>query len=239
MTNALEPLTGEAAIKEIVSLARRLDLTSPLSEAHSYASLPLCVVDAVFSINVRYAVVENIVRDLTQRTGLLEGWTLFSPRDTRGAGEHTISEFLARVVPLGSSWIANRNLTSARGGILKSDAVIRFAQALQAAGVETFTDMKDEKKISSAEAAILAIPGQRSGISFSYFCILAGDDNRIKADRMVQRFVAQAIGLHADQVTPRLASHYLAEAAGLLDVTPARLDNAIWNYMARGESKTS
>lgn len=238
MTNATRPLSSLDAVAAIVARAGDLDLTTPLPEEHSYASLPLCVIDAVFSINVRYRVVENLVKKLTEQNAVLDGWPLFAPREARGAGTHTISDFLAVVSPLGSAWTSNQNRTSARGGILKSEATIRFAEALRSAGIDTFNDMRDAKKTALAEMSILSIPGQRSGISFSYFCILAGDETRIKADRMIQRFVAQATGLNADQITPRLASSYLSEAAARLQVTPARLDSAIWHYMARGEGAT-
>ena len=57
-------------INKLVAHIRRTldDLGTPLSDAaYEYTSLPLCVIDAVFSIGVRYESTENTVRDFCVR----------------------------------------------------------------------------------------------------------------------------------------------------------------------------
>ena len=49
--------------------------------------------------------------------------------------------------------------------------MVRFANA----GVDDFADIRDATCALRAERAIGDIPGQRSGISFRYFMMLAGD----------------------------------------------------------------
>ncbi len=70
----------------------------------------------------------------------------------------------------------NRQRTSTRSGILKAEAVRRFALALRDAGIDEFPDLDDDR-LAKAEAIARTIPGQRSGISFDYFRMLAGDDS--------------------------------------------------------------
>ncbi len=82
----------------------------------------------------------------------------------------------------------------------------------------------------------LGLPGQSSGIAFDYFLMLAGDDNLIKPDRMVQRYVANALSLeHTPQprqaaILVRLASMELRRRGQRW--TPLSLDHAIWKYQS-------
>ena len=87
-------------------------------------------------------------------------------------------------------------------------------------------------RMDLAEALVLGLPGQGSGIAFDYFRMLAGDDSFIKPDRMVLRFVATALDLPAE-TNPRLSSVLVRLAARELacrghDWTPRTLDYAIW-----------
>lgn len=125
----------------------------------------------------------------------------------------------------------NRQRTSSRSGILKAEAVLRFARALEDAGIDDFEDMTDARLVTT-EARVREIPGQGSGISFDYFRMLAGDDSLIKPDRMVQRYIAKAIG--SGQVTPDLARSLLKEVIPILNGhgyvwSPRVLDYAIWD----------
>jgi hypothetical protein len=75
------------------------DLSTPPSDAaYEYASLPLCVIDAVFSIGVRYESTERTVNDFCARYH----WQ----KDGRGraGGERTISDFLQRLQPYENRW---------------------------------------------------------------------------------------------------------------------------------------
>ena len=71
------------------------------------------------------------------------------------------------------------------------------------------------------------LPGQRSGISWSYFLMLAGLPN-VKPDRWVCRFIAQALGISAGDVSPGRATELLFAAANELGVSPNDLDHVVW-----------
>ena len=129
----------------------------------------------------------------------------------------------------------NRQRTSSRSGILKSEAVLLYCRALTEAGVNTYADFDQERR-EYAEATILGLPGQSSGIAFDYFMMLAGDDNLIKPDRMVQRYVGSA--LKSDAIPqPRQAAILVRLAARVLrkrghQWSPLSLDHAIWKHQS-------
>jgi len=208
----------------------------PLPKEFFYASLPLCVIDAVFSIGVTYSSTRNTVVRFAER----QGWVL-GPVEDRSHGEKTVGDFLACYAGLSPDEAANqlfgnRQRTSSRSGILKAEAVQHFAIALQETGIEDFVDLT-EGRLTAAEATIRQIPGQKSGISFDYFRMLAGDDNLIKPDRMVQRFVARAIGEAPEKVGPDRARGLLQGAVAELNTrgtawSPRALDHEVWAHQS-------
>ena len=206
----------------------------PLPAEFFYASLPLCVIDAVFSIGVTYTSTRNTVVRFCEH----QGWTKSPGLDApRAEGEHTISGFLTLFDGLTPDQMAeklfgNRQRTSSRSGILKAEAVRRFAVALKETGIDDFCDLAEER-LTAAETSVRWIPGQKSGISFDYFRMLAGDDNLIKPDRMVQRYIARALGEAPQYVSPDKARKLLQGATLVLvqhgqDWSPRRLDHSIW-----------
>src|SRR5258708_4337721 len=162
-----------------------------------YASLPLCVIDAVFSIGVRYASTERTVKEWCNNYG----WDW---EQSSGTKQRTVSEFLEILRPYESRWenmatevFRNHQRTSTTSGILKAEAVYRFAKTLQGFRIETFADALQSGLRPEIRAALRAIPGQGSGLSYSYFLILAGNKSAVKADRMVTRFVLDGTGLRS------------------------------------------
>jgi hypothetical protein len=215
------------------------DLNAPPTDAaYEYASVPLCVVDAVFSIGVRY---ESTVRTVTEFCARYH-WQ----RDGRGREkEHTIGEFLNILRQYENRWeemadhvFRNRQRTSARSGILKAEATYRFAKILQQFGVGTFADVLKSGLRNDLRQAIKAIRGQSSGLSYAYFLILAGNQDGVKPDRMVTRFVADALGVR--NVAPELAEELVRSASRILraefpNLVPSSLDNKIWKYQRANE----
>ena len=147
---------------------------------YRYASLPICVIDAVFSIGVRYSSTQRVVERFCEQCG----WSCFADsRINRGEGEYSISDLVAlfqknNFEEMARSVFKNRQRTSSKSGILKSEAVLLFCKALSEARIETFQNFEPERR-DLAEATILGLPGQSSGVSFDYFMMLAGDDNLI------------------------------------------------------------
>lgn len=205
-----------------------------------YASLPLCVIDAVFSIGVTYTSTRNTVARFCERQ---EWKKSMVPDQHRMNGEHTIGTFLNlfdNLTPdqMADDLFGNRQRTSSRSGILKAEAAQQFAVTLKDAGINDFSDLGEEC-LAAAEALVHEIPGQKSGISFDYFRMLAGDDSRIKPDRMVLRFIAKALGTTPEQVGPGMAREVLQGTVEELikrghTWSPRRLDYVIWHRESSG-----
>ena len=81
--------------------------------------------------------------------------------------------------------VKNHQRTSTRSGILKSDAVLREAHVLATHNIWTVADLHDaalQGRLADVEADWTTVAGQRYGVSWGYFLILArpqrdgGDD---------------------------------------------------------------
>lgn len=164
-----------------------------LNDEYFYQSLPHCVIDAVYSIGVRYEGVQEVVRRYCEYCGLQR---FRQPRDRMPpTGEQQpLSALIEKISELGTDRFArevfqNRQRTSTRNGILKSEAVLRFATVLHNHGISLLQDVESRVTDAALDADLRKIPGQKSGISTSYFFMLAGSENLIKPDRRVLRFL--------------------------------------------------
>ena len=232
-------------------LAQRCASVLPLTDArlpddYFYASLPLCVIDAVFSIGVRYEGVRNVVARYCERTQTPR----FRDRDKPlPKTQETASKLVARLEGLNAriessqeagtraadELFGNRQRTASRNGILKAEAVRRFAAVLGEHKVERLEDVPGAMSNPSLDAAVRSIPGQGSGLSLAYFWMLAGSDDHVKPDRMVLRFLADTLGRPESKITQGEAQDLLGDAVVLLrrdysHLTPRLLDHLIWGY---------
>ena len=207
-----------------------------LGEMHYYQSLPLCVIEAVFSINVRYESTKNTVIKYCNYFKLNRVRNKNNALPTRRRQE-SIAIFVKKFEKLGIEKFTedvfdNRQRTSTTNGILKSEAVYRFARTLKSHKVNYFQDVGEVINRNDFENDIKSIPGQKSGISLSYFYMMAGADSLIKPDRHVWNFVKK--GLNED-VSLHEAENLLYDSSRVLElkyphITPRLLDNVIWNH---------
>lgn len=214
-------------------------------------SLALCIVDSVYSIGVNYAGVENVVRRYRSYR-IAQGGN----GDADGALE-LMGSFEHLGGPEGwAQRIGNKQRTSTRSGILKADAVLQEAHVLAERGVWSVRDLRDaqrEGQLPTIKAQWQTIRGQKSGISWSYFLMLArvlpegGDDGAnvvpgspgpdpdetvagVKPDRMIKRYVAEAIGCRESDLSDRRAAALVKAAADAKGWDVIGLDHAIWRY---------
>ena len=80
---------------------------------------------------------------------------------------------------------------------------------------------------------IKSIRGQGSGLTLKYFLMLAGDDNLIKPDRMLEAFFSRFI--EEKKINDALIQQVCEELVQKLfktypHITPRLLDHQIWNY---------
>ena len=202
-------------------------------DGYPYAAVPLCIIDAIFSLGVRYELTWRTVCSWSDRYN----WEMcrwLSPE------ERTVSDFINILEPYSSCFaematqvFCNSHRTFPVSGILKAEAVYRFSLVLQNFGIQTLADAAHCKIHSELRIEIERIPGQGSGLSYNYFLMLAGHDDVVKADRMVRRFVGDALCVR--DVGPRRAEELVQKASATLQhdfpcLTPSLLDSEIWKY---------
>lgn len=204
-----------------------------------WAHLSLCVLDAVFSINAKYAGTTRVVHRYAQHADLEPLVEL--PLATPLAGQR-LDDFVDLGQEVGAERLAadvlkNRQLTSARGGVRKAAAALQYAQLLLDHGVHDLTDVArvaaDADAVLKLETDLAGVPGHGLGARRDYLWMVAGDDTRAKPDRMVFRWLAAV--LHRE-VTYTEAVQALSTAAQVLPATAWEVDHAVWRDQ-RGQSR--
>lgn len=225
----------------IVDALRELN---PQPRKDRWGHLSLCILSATYSISVSYdKVVAPLVRRYATHAGLtsvlLTGDALKQPVSPR-SDEQTLSQFLASIGDFDDDAFAeildSRHRTSTKSGILKSAAVRQIAQILvEKHGIETLADFAelsaDPKRTAVVEEDLGSVKGAgQDGIRTGYIWMTAGDDNRVKPDRHVLRWLSTCLGRRVNVTEARVL---LKDAAEALSITPWSADHAIWEYQAR------
>lgn len=207
-----------------------------LANAYFYQSLPLCVIDAVYSISVRYEGVQNVVKRYCDYFGLRE---IRQSRDRLPlpSEQQPLTALIEAMEKLGIEKFTrdvfkNSQRTSSRSGILKSEAVLRFAIVLHEHGIRFLEDVPAIILNTGLDSQLRQIPGQSSGISIGYFFMLAGNESLIKPDRHILSFLQRCL----NRVTSPVEAQWLLSATCNIlrgehrSLTPRLLDYLIWNY---------
>lgn len=201
-----------------------------LTPEYDYGCVPLCVIDSVFSMGIRYANVIKIVDRVCKTMNITKAYE--KEKQSPIATSWFLEQISERTPDDLAEELFSRHRTSPKNGILKAEAVVRFMRVLKEFGVEHLNDVNKVVDSVAFERTILAIPGQTSGICLKYFLMLAGDSELIKPDRMIIRFLTSALNRPVN----------LYEAVGLVRgacdelkqkhdfMTPKILDNLIWQY---------
>lgn len=224
---------------EIITIAAycksKIDLENANSSDEYYRSLPLCIIDAIFSIGAHYKSTENTVRRFCEYFGLNANSKLYPPTDD----QLPVTEFINLYGRYGIKEMAgnifqNRQRTSSRNGILKAEACLLFAEVLHQFEVDYFQDVVKVLGNKEFEAEVAEIPGQRSSISTRYFYMLAGSDDYIKPDRMITRFIIATIqrSLSVDESHEAIIGAYKILVNDYPHLTPGALDHQIWLYQS-------
>jgi hypothetical protein len=196
--------------------------------ATTYPSLALAVIDSLWSIGVRYTGVRNVIAR----------YRAFRLRAGVGADQDTPADLAAVIDGAGgpgafAEIVANRQRTSSRNGILKAEAVRLAADVLIDAGVCVPADLAaaTPEQLTDIRVKWTGIRGQGSGLSWQYFLMLSGEQG-VKADRMVRRFVAEALGCEEQDISQADAHELVTQAAGLLGLSVSQLDFATWLHQS-------
>lgn len=228
-------MTTAQTYQEVAALCKaKLDLAHAAASDDWYQSLPLCVIDTVFSIGAHYTSTLNTVVRFSTYLGLKCFTTDKRPPIEE---QFSISAFIQYYATHDIQFLAqnvyqNNQRTSTRSGILKAEAALRWSQVLQNYKVDYLQDIDTVVGDPAFEADIQRIPGHGSGVSLRYFYILTGSTDYVKPDRMIVRFIQAATGR---SVNGAEAQTSIVEACRILQqdypaLTPALLDHLIWQY---------
>lgn len=224
---------SDESISRLVAAVRELD---PKPRERRWVSVSFCVLDAVYSIGAHY---DNHVVPVIRRVAA--DFQVESPSVEVSAPEAVdpvpLDAFLDRYTTVETliETTKNRQNTSTRGGIRKADAVIQYAEVLREHGVLTLDDsrrlLNDTVRLGAVESALRKIPGEGgAGVRRGYLWMLIGDQDTVKPDRMVLRWLAR----HGAETTPDSARLLLRDIAQALSVETGRIvtawevDHTIW-----------
>lgn len=215
----------------------KLDLrNTKLSNEYYYSSLPLCVIDSVFSIGIRYSTTQNIIERFSNYFNI-EQYRNYKSLFPNIEEQYSINDLLNIYTQYDVEYITNKifqnkNRTSSRNGILKSEAVLEFAKVLQKFNINYYQDLNKVKFSKNFENEIKLIKGQKSGISLLYLFMLAGDENTVKPDRMVERFVQKAIAkkLSVEELVAIFNKTIEILKNNFPNLTLRELDHEIWKF---------
>lgn len=215
----------------------KLDLNNTkLDIGHYYSSVPHCIIDAVFSIGIKYSATRNVVERFSKYLNI-DTFREFGSNFPNIDEQYSVNRFIDfyqknDIYFITNNVYKNKCRTSTVNGILKSEAVLEFAKVLQKYEINYFQDLFKVINNASFERDIKYIKGQGSGISLSYFFMLAGDDNLIKPDRMIERFVEDCINkkLSTNELTQLFSKVIKILKPNYPSLTLRELDHEIWKF---------
>lgn len=211
-----------------------------IESPRGYHSAPICVLDSVFSIGVKYTSVCNVLTRFCAGFGL----------EFSGQGRNivvstsiTTTEMLDKMKKkhIDANVLAkdytNTQRTSSKNGILKADAYIQFLRVLKKHGVDTVGDIRKQCGNLDFENEIKSIKGLSSGITIDYMYILAGIDDYVKVDRHIKNFCEEATSmqnLSKDNIVSLIRDSVVLQTSwpNNINMTPRHLDHIIWVYQS-------
>jgi hypothetical protein len=220
-------VSDEALLAMVATVEALLGSPASWDTPDGYDSVGLAMIDAIWSIGVRYQSVQNVIA--RYRAERLAGG-----HDAEADRPEDVRRFIeACGGPEGFALrMRNHQRTSSRNGILKAEAVLHEARILEHERVGVPADLAgaSEERLNHLRGRWSAVPGQASGISWRAFCMLVGLAE-VKPDRMIRRYVASALGRSGESaVGVEEARDLVMATAAHLDVSPRELDYAIWSY---------
>jgi hypothetical protein len=206
----------------------------PQPRQRRWTSLSFCIVDAVWSIGSHYDnVVVPLVREkFAEKLGVTQ--PTIPASETLPEDPLPLSKLDDLTVD-SLTGMTNRQRTSTRGGILKADAVLRHIAVFRNHNVETMEDalalFSEPELFDVVDNALQSIPGEGGhGVRRNYLWMLIGQDDLIKPDRMVLRWLGRQ-GVETDPAGARdIIAALVPEVSQELKrpVSAWEIDHVLW-----------
>ena len=228
---------SERQVEKVVHAVRQhiVDIHRALPEEFRPAHLSVALIDAVFNPRLHYAsVVVPIVERYCDHFGLVR---TVAPGEWPPplSAQETLCDLIGAYDAPGGEILRTKVFRSRHFSpgtrVYKADNVLHCAHALRAIGLNTLQDAQG-KEPGSIKRALCAVHGIRDATAHMLL-MYCGNDDYVKGDVHVCRFVGDALGV--DAVAPRDAEWLVARAAGELGIAPRTLDARIWSLGAGAE----
>ncbi len=195
-----------------------------------HGSLALCIIDAIQSTRSHYTSVQNVIRRYNE----------YRAGQDVSAYDDSANDLIGTFDELGGAecWadrIGNRKPTStAANAPLKSAAILAAARVAVEVGFDTAAQLRgaDDAALERAAGEWNAIPGQRSGLTWSYAVMLSGARG-YERDPLVTRYVARALGVPENDVTATDIALLVGDVAQRAGHDPSEFGHSIWRFESR------
>lgn len=184
-------------------------------------SLALCIIDSIYSTGSHYSSVVNVIERYKRAGGERHGARDLAA-SIRGRGD--AREWASTVV---------QNLKPAHtgpGAPLKAEIIEQAADLMIRLGIDNVPDLVAKVKDDPFDNCVIhgwkRLPSQNSGVTYSYLLILAGLPS-VKPDRMILRFLADALG-EVSELSVARSRELMTETAKAMEVDPRALDHIAW-----------
>lgn len=202
---------------------RNFDLEG--EEDYNYRSLPVCIIDCVYSLRTHYCVAELVVDRYAE--AYMNG-NSSNPSDT-------ITMFLQRIDENGgpqkfaANVLKNNQKLGGKAAIPKEDVCFQLAQYLKYLHIDTLEDFRNFESQELLEIVVRSVKGMGDA-GVNYLFMLAGDPCRCKPDVHIHQCIKDACGCDlSNEECQELftdAVFYLSEKHPKLTVRC--LDGIIW-----------
>ncbi len=206
------------------------------------AHLSIALIDAVFNPLLDYNRVVQIVERYCRRFGFPR--TRTDRRNLPPVEEQeTLRDLVGHYKEYGLEYMMEevfdaRYCSPGRGTKIRKAENVRFAASeLQKIGIDTLQDAHEASLERSGEikSALIKLHGIGPR-TINMFLMYSGNDDFVKGDVHVCRFVEKALG---KKVSPAEAEKSVKEAARELKISPRILDYKIWEYEKYGSRNPS
>lgn len=204
---------------------QRIDLTQ--TENYNYPSLPICLIDCVYSLRAKYVVVTSPI---------VERYKEFVKQQGLDLENDTISKFLENIEctggiqKFGHEILKSQSKLGGSAKIPKEQVVYKIAEYLRTLKVETMQDFQNFENQELLSVVLFGVRGFKTA-GVNYLFMLCGDSDRCKPDTHVHHAIKDACN---QDVSDEECQEVFADAVTILrknypTLTVRQLDGIIWS----------
>lgn len=192
--------------------------------SYCYNSLPICIVDCVYSLRARYNSVTVPIVERYANKFLNGDKTISDENDTLTDFIRNLTEFNLR--NFADNIAKNHQIL---GGVPKEKVCLDIAEVLRELGIKTLRDFREYSSREELADAIKSVKGIGAA-GVNYLFMLTGDDSKSKPDVHIHRCIAEACG---EDVSDKECQRIIEKSAQILkaeypSLTIRKLDGVIW-----------